>query len=67
MESVNKERSPLFEDDPTFVPPEDAIECRHRGYSYYRDQKDGVWKRRLAIRIWCDICKKESTGCCEVW
>ena len=57
--------APLFGDDPTFVPPENATDCEHRGYEYYK--VDGEWRRKVKIRIWCDICNAKKQCFHEVW
>lgn len=56
---------PLFEDDPTFIPPENVVECEHRGYEYYK--VDGEWRRRVKIRFWCDICNAKKQCFHEIW
>ena len=57
--------TPLFEDDPTFLPPEDATECEHRGYEYYKVGDE--WRRKVKIRFWCDICQAKKQCFHEVW
>ena len=57
--------TPLFDDDPTFVPPKDSTECEHRGYEYYK--VDGEWRRKIKIRFWCDICQAKKQCFHEVW
>jgi len=55
----------LFADDPTFVPPDNVSECEHRGYEYYKVGDE--WRRKVKIRIWCDICNAKKQCFHEVW